>query len=456
MHRRFLHLCVLPFLLACDPPPAPAPLAAPTGPRPTTPAELARLSEFITVELLKKHVDALASDAMEGRAAGTKGEERAAEYIAGEMRRMALVAAGEYEVTGQTGYLQTFRIAEKTFSRNCRGFLGGFDANLQTQVIVVVAHHDGLGRAGATRGNPVGGAENGDEIWNGADDNASGVAALLAVAEALKTSGLRLKRSVLFLTTGNQEEFIGNPGARFYVDHAVAPRENHLLAVNLDMIGRNPERPFEIEGVQTAKGDALPFAVKRAADAHQLAIRTTDFAGDGLWRSDAGVFVERGIPTLHLWSHWHKDYHRVTDGAEKLSYERMRQVARMIFTLVCDIADAPLPLQFNSQMPLANDQPRLGVKLEDVPGDAKAALNLPAGTGAVRVGLVDPAGIAAKAGFQVGDVIVGFDGKTLSGENPLETLRTAITRAERGRDYVVDLRREGKALAVPVQWPKGP
>jgi hypothetical protein len=410
----------------------------------------------ITAEGLKKDVEALAADGLEGRAAGTAGEEKAALYIEKRMRAMGLRPMGDPGVDRKSGYWQSYKISEKEVSRNCLGLLEGTDPRLREEVILIGAHHDGVGRVGATRGTAVGGKQGDDDIFNGADDNASGVAALLAIAEALVGSKTATKRSILFVTFGSQEGAFEQMGSRHYVHHAVTTADKHALMVNLDMIGRNPERAVEVEGVKTALDGALAKVVARAAEAEKLAVTAHDFGSDALYRSDGLNFIESKVPTLLVFTYWHKDYHRVTDHADRLSYDRMAPIARMVLGIVREVADAEKAPVWNPATPRIDDRPRLGVRFDDVTGEELAALGLGAGRGAVKVTMVAPGGPADKAGIRPGDVIVGFDGKPIDGENSLESVRSLVGKADRAKDHAVELRRKGEKAEAVVRFPKGP
>ncbi len=419
------------------------------------PAPTQEVFDLITVDKLKKHVEALSADDMEGRAGCSKGELKAAEYVWGEMVRIGLMPSGAYDISGQMGYWQTFGAGENRYSRSCLGLFPGADPTVRDQLIIICAHHDGIGKQGATRGAAVGGAQGSDTIWNGADDNASGVAAVLAMAEAFAVGRVRTRRSVLFLTLGNQEEGNDKSGVAFYTAHSITPREKHVLIVNLDMIGRNPDRPLEVEGVRSAVGDDLANAVKKAMDANKVSFKPHDYAGEMLFRGDGSSFLKNKIPTLHVWSYWHPDYHRVSDTADKLSYDRMAAVTKALTALVCDVANSATALSWNPAMPpvdaASDDRPRLGVALEDITGDALKALNLPSGQGAVRVAAIIPSSVGAVAGLKQGDVIVSFDGKPFAA---LEALRVLIGAVEMEREYALDVRRGGKVERVAAVWHK--
>ncbi|HEX8853116.1 MAG TPA: M28 family peptidase, partial [Pyrinomonadaceae bacterium] len=167
----------------------------------------------VTADGLRGHVSFLASDALEGRRAGARGADLAAEYIAAQFRRAGLEPAG-----ADGSYFQTATFtsrgapATEITSRNVAAILRGSDPKLRDTYVILSAHYDHLG----IRENVEG-----DKLFNGANDNASGTAGLVEVASALSTLKRRPRRSILFVAfTG--EEF-GLRGSRFYAEHPLVP-----------------------------------------------------------------------------------------------------------------------------------------------------------------------------------------------------------------------------------------
>ena len=163
--------------------------------------------DTISPESLRRHTVELASDDYEGRGAGYRGEQRAADYIAAEFTRIGLAPAGDAQ-----GYFQpfSFHVSRPTkpwdvsSSRNVIGRIEGADPSLRSEIVVVGAHYDGQGRTGQAdpfRFTSSGDRED-DQIWNSANDNAASVAAVIEIARAIKQSGVAPKRSVLFIAFG--------------------------------------------------------------------------------------------------------------------------------------------------------------------------------------------------------------------------------------------------------------
>ena len=174
-------------------------------------------------------------------------------------------------------------------------------------VVIVGAHHDHLGGGAA--------------VFNGADDNASGVSALLEVAEELSLRSPKLPFSVLFLTFSAEEA--GLLGSRSISGRLPAVLAPYRLMINLDMVGRNPTRPVEAYYSDLSSRELAGLEAS-AAEA-DLKLRT--IVGREFDLSDHVPFRELGIPTLFLFTGFHDDYHRESDDADRIDYRRLRQVA---------------------------------------------------------------------------------------------------------------------------------
>jgi Peptidase family M28 len=189
--------------------------------------------------------------------------------------------------------------------------------------VIVGAHHDHLGGSpGAIPGR--------DGIFNGADDNASGVSALLEIAEELALRRPPLPFSVLFLTFSAEEAgLLGSRSLSSRLPPELAP---FRLMLNLDMVGRNPDRPAEAfySGLDENQLALLAQSAERAG----LDLKTTEDSGPEL--SDQAPFRDEGIPTLFFFTGFHEEYHRPEDEAELISYPRLKQVAETAVDFLLD------------------------------------------------------------------------------------------------------------------------
>jgi Zn-dependent M28 family amino/carboxypeptidase len=233
--------------------------------------------------------------------------------------------------------------------RNVVALLEGADPQLKDEWVILTAHfdHDGV---------------NGTQILNGADDNGSGTAALIEIAEAYALAAQarqRPKRSVLFAAWNSEER--GLLGAWAYTEQPLAPLSTIVAVLNMDMIGRNEE--VEVGGgarfngleVQTAESNGNALNVMGFARAPDLAA-AVDRANAGIGlelrkrydnntsqlvrRSDQWPFLQRGVPALGFMTGLHPDYHTQYDRPEKINYVKMEKIARLIHQVSWDLANA--------------------------------------------------------------------------------------------------------------------
>jgi hypothetical protein len=300
----------------------------------------------ITDEGLRAHVSFLASDALEGRRAGARGAEVAAEYIAAQFRRAGLEPAGE---NGSYFQLATFtsRSAPTTEikSRNVVGLLRGSDPKLRETYVVLSAHYDHIG----VREN-----QEGDQIFNGANDDASGTAAVVEVASALSTMKRRPRRSILFVAfTG--EEF-GLRGSRFYVEHPLVPVARTIAQINLEQIGRTDDSEGARVGAATLTGfDYTDIGeILTAAGARTgVSINKHPTNSDAFFnRSDNRPLADKGVPahTLSV-AYMFPDYHKPGDHWEKIDYANMERVVRTIALGVLALAEGTREPRWNESNP---------------------------------------------------------------------------------------------------------
>jgi hypothetical protein len=216
---------------------------------------------------------------------------------------------------------------------NVAGVLRGSDPALRDTYIVLSAHmdHVGIGRPDAT----------GDSIYNGADDNASGTAAIMAIARAFASLPEPPARSVLFLAVSGEEK--GLLGSRWFADNPTVPIESIVANINLDMIGRNAPDSIVVIGKDYS---SLGATVRQVADRHpELGLTVAP----DLWpeqrfffRSDHFSFAAKEIPALFFFSGVHEDYHRPSDTVERIDADKVARVARLGFHLALEIAQNPV------------------------------------------------------------------------------------------------------------------
>ena len=282
----------------------------------------------ITAADLRERVEIVAHDSMQGRATPSPGLEMTAGYIVEEFVDFGLRPGGE------EGYVQRFPVgaAPGIDAPNVIGWVEGADPQLKGQYIVFSAHMDHLG---------TGPAVGGDSVFNGADDNASGTAAVLELAEAFALLEEKPRRSLVFMGFAGEEG--GLIGSRWYTDHPTLPLEGTVANINLDMIGRNWTDAI----AAISLSDDLVRAAERASDDHpELGMQVIDNPWSErnlIQRSDQFSFIRYGVPGVFFTSGLHDDYHALSDEADKLDYEKMERVARLMFYLGLRLANADKP-----------------------------------------------------------------------------------------------------------------
>jgi hypothetical protein len=392
----------------------------------------------IDERVLKEHVYTLAGDDYEGRAAGFPGNEKAVEYIEKALRESGLKPAGE-----GGGFTQTFPFGrEGRKARNVIALFEGADAKLKEEFVVIGGHLDHVGtKEQAVRGQG-GEAKPDDGIWNGADDNASGTAAVLVVARALGTGKLRPKRSILFCLWNAEEA--GLLGSMWWTRHATRPIDRVVYYLNLDMVGRNAERPIDLEGARIVEGERLFDIAKAACEAESLKYTPHDYQKEAMFRSDGLSFLQQAIPASMFFSYWHADYHKVGDHANLIEYPNLAKVARASLRIVCAVANLEPGPRLNVDTPLRGKPLRVrggDVRLED-------------GTAGARIDSVVEGSVLANAGLQAGDVVVTFDGKTLNPARPLADLWRQVQSWSTGQEAVLGAVRGKERVTLRAVWPK--
>lgn len=210
---------------------------------------------------------------------------------------------------------------------NVCGFWPGSDPELEHEVLLISAHYDHVGARG-------------EEIYNGADDNASGTSGLLAIAEGLAARG-PLARSVMLIWVSAEEK--GLLGSRAWSDKPWLPGERRAAAnLNIDMIGRNAGNelhftPSRERGKQYGRMSRL---VEELAPLEGFtSLKSADMYYE---RSDQAMFARLGIPVLFLFTDVHEDYHKPTDTPDKIDYDKVRRVVRLALRLLDQIQTGPL------------------------------------------------------------------------------------------------------------------
>ena len=208
--------------------------------------------------------------------------------------------------------------------------LEGSDPTLRDEYIAFSGHMDHVGVR-----NPV----NGDSIFNGADDDASGTIAVLEAAEAFATLNPRPRRSLMFVLVSGEEK--GLWGSEYFAEHPLVSIDQMVADLNADMVGRNWKDTIVAIGKEHSDlGETLNRVNERHPELGMTAI-------DDIWpgqrfyfRSDHYNFARRGVPILFFFNGTHEDYHRPSDHVEKIDGEKSARIVKLLFYLGLDIANA--------------------------------------------------------------------------------------------------------------------
>ncbi len=292
---------------------------------------------------------------------------------------------------------------------NVAGLLRGSHPTLREEVVVIGAHYDHVGR------NAEG------EVWNGADDNASGTAALLQAARAAAAVERRPDRSILFLAFGAEEK--GLLGSMHYVNHPLIPLDRTVAMINLDMVGRGDD---DIDGIFVLGRETSPELSAMLDEANgPLGMRLSD--DRGLFEnSDHFSFYSKNIPVLFLNSGLHNDYHQPTDEAHTILPGKIRRCAQLVTRLAWRVAGAPQRPTFAKLPPRAGGRPRLGVVPRPIGPEQRTALGLGPDRTGIELAEVMPDLPAAKAGLQAGDIVVEIGGAAIPATNAEGVLRRRL------------------------------
>ncbi|MFT4557718.1 MAG: hypothetical protein ACI92S_003091 [Planctomycetaceae bacterium] len=387
---------------------------------------LSQAVESITEPELKRHIDFLASDTLQGREAGMQGNYAAGAYIVDQLRKsnVSPVATGE----------DYFHYFHPNF-RNILAVIPGSDESLKNEFILVGGHYDHVGFGNRTNSRGPFGV-----VHNGADDNASGTAGVLEIAQSLAQLGTKPKRSILIAFWDGEEK--GLLGSKHFVDYPAITLSKIRFHLNADMIGRLRPDGLEISGWQTATG-CRQFLAQQNSGGLKLS-----FMYSYKPESDHWPFFERRVPSLMLHTGKHADYHRPSDDTHLLNMEGIRQVSQFMLRGTVAAANAKtLPsirnwsaeraqsfTQIFSRPP--QDEPsRLGVTY-----DATLARE-----GTIRLKSIAAGSPANIAGLRTGDEVLAVGNKPTTESSDFRSLvMEAPTEAS------FKIRRDDSELEIPV------
>ena len=310
-----------------------------------------KYANTININDLYDHINILASDSLEGRETGKPGQKMAAAYIANHFKEIGIPP---YK---RKTYFQKFKVKSKrhvckcddcdlTFFKrvfksnqiirgeNVLGFIEGSD--LKEELIIITAHYDHLGKHDSL-------------IFNGADDDASGVAGAMEIAEAFKLAkkdGKGPRRSILIMPVSGEEK--GLLGSKYYTDNPVYPLNNTIANLNIDMIGRLDDWHSTGNYVYLIGSDRLSYDLHNINEEVNTKYTKLDLdykyndeedPNRYYYRSDHYNFAKNNIPVIFYFNGVHEDYHKPSDTIEKLDFSKIKTISKLVFLTAWELAN---------------------------------------------------------------------------------------------------------------------
>lgn len=387
----------------------------------------------VDIAMVKQDVEILSHDDMEGRETGTAGEKKAARYISERMADIGLYPAG----TGD-GYIQGFQKTiksnphEETASPDDKKITGlnvvGMIQNNAQYTAVIGAHYDHLGY-GAEGSLYVGDPA----IHNGADDNASGIAGMLRIAQELVNNG-DSSMNYMFIAFSGEEK--GLWGSNYFTKHPTIPLERISYMINMDMIGRlNEDRQLAVYGTGTTPSwinamklpPASTFRIKEEKS--------------GVGPTDHTSFYLENLPVLQFFTGQHADYHRPTDDAHLINYKGIVEITDFIIDII-EYAAPRGKLTFTKTKDESTESPDFKVTLGVIPD------YLFDGRG-MRIDGVKDGRPAANANMKKGDIVIQMGDLEVY---DMMSYMKALSAYEKGQTIDVTIRRMGKEMTRKVTF----
>lgn len=281
----------------------------------------------------------LADDSMKGRDTPSSELEKVAVLIANNFRSLGLESGVPDNTFIQRYHLPYIETKVNSTAPNVIGILRGSDPQLKDEYVAFSAHMDHVG---------VGQEVNGDSIYNGADDNASGTSAVIEIAKMMSSAQPRPKRSMIFLLVSGEEK--GLWGSTWFTENPVIPINSIVADLNMDMVGRNKTEQIVVIGKNfSSLGDTV---VKVAHANPGLKLEPID----DLWpeeqlffRSDQYNFAVKGVPILFFFNGIHEDYHMPSDEASKINFVNVARTAKLVALTGLEIANTQEKPKWNEE-----------------------------------------------------------------------------------------------------------
>ena len=374
----------------------------------------------------------LASDKMEGREIGSKGEKKAAKYLKKRFKQIGL------SPKGTNGYYQVFSVKQKlnphslvkidtSKSIEGRNVIGYID-NSSKNTIIIGAHFDHLGY-----GNE-GSLSQKKAIHNGADDNASGVTIMLHLASWLKNNATN--NNYLFIAFSGEEK--GLWGSNWFTKNPTIDLKSVNFMLNFDMVGRlDKERKLAVYGTGTSPtwNSILP----KIASNNTIKMISKE---SGIGPSDHTSFYLQDMPVLHFFTGQHEDYHKHTDDFDKINYDGMKTVQAFIQDVLAEVDNKGKLVFTKTKDEESRNTPSFSVTLGVMPDYMHDGLGM-------RIEGVKENKTADKAGIQKGDIVLKIDNLEIT---DMMAYMKALSIYKKGEQSNITIKRGEKEITLKVNW----
>lgn len=389
-------------------------------------------SQNITVDVIKPHISYLADDKLQGREPGTKGEKLAIKYISQQFKSYGL------KQMGSKGYAQPFTYKTKKSphdtvatgeAKNGSNVIGFLD-NGAAKTIVIGGHFDHLGFR--EHGSSL--DKNKKLIHNGADDNASGTAGVLALANYFANNGIKEKSNFLFMCYSAEED--GLIGSKYFTNNPTMDLTKISAMINMDMIGRlnDSTKKLMVFGVGTSPAYTNIFANTKTN-------LTLGFDSSGIGPSDQTSFYLKNIPVLHFFTGQHTDYHKSTDDTEKINFAGEVEVLQFIQQIAAALAETeniPFTKTKQPEQARVSFKVTLGI-MPDYSFEGKG----------VKIDAINEGKPAILAGMQAGDVLIQLGEFTV---NNMQDYMKALSKHSKGQQVQATVLRGGNPVNLSVTF----
>lgn len=384
-------------------------------------------------EQMMADISYLADDKLEGRNFGTKGEQKAGDYIAKRFKQLDMKPMGENGTWFQSLSVKTNNPHSVDFakdgepeSRTGRNVIGFMDHGAP-YTLILGAHYDhlGYGESGGSLyfGDPA--------IHNGADDNASGVALILEMAQRLQD---QKKFNYLFIAFTGEEH--GLWGSNYFTKNPTIAFDNMTAMLNFDMVGRMEENKMAVNGVGTSP------TWENLVNVSNIYGFTITMSESGFGPSDHSSFYVSDIPAIHFFTGAHEDYHKPSDDVHLINEESMEKVADMVYKLILMMDEKEKLVFTKTKDPDPSTTPTMEVTLGVLPDYLYDGVGM-------RIDGVRDGKPAALAGMTKGDIIIKLAGKDIK---DIYVYMEALGTLHKGDKTKLVALRDGKEVEFDIQF----